>query len=63
MKAARDASKTISLAKSLSYCGVSRTARYYARSRDPAIDGRMESLIMEVGKAHVQGAKDGGPAH
>ena len=51
MTAAREASMTISLTKSLSHCGVSRTAWYYARRpRDPAIDGRMESLIMEVAK-------------
>ena len=63
MKAARDASKTISLTKLLFYCDVSRTAWHYTRSSGLAIDGRMESLIMEAGKAHVQGAKDGGPAH
>ena len=51
MTAAREASMTISLTKSLSYCGVSRTAWYYARKpRDPAIDGKMESLIIEVAK-------------
>ena len=38
---------TVSLTKSLSYCGVSGTAWYHAgRPRDPAIDGRTESLIM-----------------
>ena len=51
MRAAREASMTISLTKSLSYCGVSKTAWYYARRpRDLAIDGKMESLIMEVAK-------------
>ena len=51
MRAAREASMTISLTKSLSYCGVSRTAWYYVRRpRDLAIDGKMESLIMEVAK-------------
>ena len=51
MTAAGEAGMTISLTKSLSYCGVSRTAWYYARRpRNPAIDGRMESLIIEVAK-------------
>ena len=51
MTAAGEAGMTISLTKSLSYCGVSRTAWYYARRpRNPAIDGRMESPIMEVAK-------------
>ena len=48
---AREASMTISLTKSLPYYGVSRTAWYCVRrSRDPAIDRRMESLIMVVAK-------------
>ncbi len=51
MTAAGESGMTISLTKSLSYCGVSRTAWYYTRRpRNPAIDGRMESLIMEVAK-------------
>ena len=51
MTAAREASMTISLTKSLSYCGVSGTAWYYEkRPRNPAIDGRMESLIIGVAK-------------
>ena len=52
MTAARETGTTISLTKSLSYCGVPRIAWHYARRpRDPAIDGRVESLIMEVAKA------------
>ena len=65
MTAAREASMTISLTKSLSYCGVSRTAWYYERRpRNPAIDGRMESLIIGgcQDKAHVRDAQGGGPA-
>ena len=51
MTAAGEADMTISLTKSPSYCGVSRTAWYYARrSRDPTIDRRMESRIMEITK-------------
>ena len=51
MTAVGEAGTTISLTKSLSYCGVSKTAWYYARRpRDPAIDGKMESLIIVVAK-------------
>ena len=56
---AREASMAINLTKSPSYCGVSMTAWYYAkRPRNPAIDGRMESLIHGgcQDKAHVRDA-------
>ena len=46
-----EASRTISLTKSLSYCGVSRTVWYYTRrARSVAINKRLESLIMEVAR-------------
>ena len=51
MTAAGEANITISLTKSLSYCGVSRIAWYYTKKpRDPTINGRIESLIMVVAK-------------
>ena len=51
MTAAMEASKTISLTKSLAYCGVSRTAWYYTRKpRDVAVDKKLESLIIDVAR-------------
>ncbi len=52
MTAAREACKSISLTKSLSYCGVSRTAWYYSKKpRVVAIDDAMKSEIMEIARA------------
>ena len=49
MKAAAETRKSISLAKSLLYCGISKTAWYYTkRPRNVATDHLMETKIMEI---------------
>ena len=49
MKAAAEARKSISLARSLLYCGISKTAWYYTkRPRNVATDHLMETKIMEI---------------
>ena len=49
MKAAAEARKSISLARLLLYCGISKTARYYTkRPRNVATDHLVETKIMEI---------------
>ena len=59
MKAAAEARKSISLARSLLCCGISKTAWYYTkRPRNVATDHLMETKIMEIaGKRPTYGTR------
>ena len=59
MRAATEARKSISLARSLLYCGISKPAWYYTkRPKNVATDHLMETKIMEIaGKRPTYGTR------